>query len=314
MPGPERIWYVGDAFENGFTLDEVHRLTHIDPWFLAQIKEIVADRDSSVDAETLEQRLDAARCAMLKRKGFSDRRLAKLFGTTEQSVREGRHGSSASGPCLQAGRYLRRGVRHRAPRTCTPPTRRSARPRRPTSARRSWSSAAGPTASARASSSTTAACTRRFALREDGFETIMINCNPETVSTDYDTSDRLYFEPLTLEDVLEIRDKEPALRRHRPVRRPDAAEAGARPRRGGRADHRHQRRLDRRRRGPRALPEPAAEAGSCCQPPNRTARNNEASDDGWPTKSGIRWWCARATCSAAAPWRSCTSSPSWSAT
>ena len=91
----------------------------------------------------------------------------------------------------------------RAPPTCTRPTRRSARRVRP-AATRSWCWAAGPTASARASSSTTAACTPRSALREDGFETIMVNCNPETVSTDYDTSDRLYFEPLTLEDVLEI--------------------------------------------------------------------------------------------------------------
>ena len=93
-----------------------------------------------------------------------------------------------------------------------------------------------------------------LALREDGFETIMVNCNPETVSTDYDTSDRLYFEPLTLEDVMEILARREAVRRDRAVRRPDAAQAGRRARSGRRADHRHDAGLDRRRRGSRALP------------------------------------------------------------
>ena len=97
-----------------------------------------------------------------------------------------------------------------------------------------------------------------LAMREDGYETIMVNCNPETVSTDYDTSDRLYFEPVTLEDVLEIVDKEKPGRRHRAVRRPDAAEAGARPRARRRADHRHQR--------PTASTSPrtASASRSCC--------------------------------------------------
>ena len=99
-----------------------------------------------------------------------------------------------------------------------------------------------------------------LAMREDGYETIMVNCNPETVSTDYDTSDRLYFEPLTLEDVLDIVDQGEAGRRDRPVRRADAAEAGARPRTRRRADRRHLARLDRHRRGPRALPEAAPRA------------------------------------------------------
>ena len=99
-----------------------------------------------------------------------------------------------------------------------------------------------------------------LALREDGYETIMVNCNPETVSTDYDTSDRLYFEPLTLEDVLEIVASGKAERRDRAVRRADAAEAGARAGSGRRADHRHQPGLDRPGRGPRALPADDREA------------------------------------------------------
>ncbi len=93
-----------------------------------------------------------------------------------------------------------------------------------------------------------------FALREDGYETIMVNCNPETVSTDYDTSDRLYFEPLTLEDVLEIVAREKPLGRHRPVRRSDPLETGARPGGRRRAHHRHQPGLHRPGRGSRALP------------------------------------------------------------
>src|SRR4029078_11295710 len=88
-PGPERIWYVGDAFENGFTLEEVHRLTHIDPWFLAQIKEIV-DLEMALDDQKLEE-IDAGKLRMLKRKGFSDRRLAYLFNTNENEVRSKRH-------------------------------------------------------------------------------------------------------------------------------------------------------------------------------------------------------------------------------
>ena len=102
-----------------------------------------------------------------------------------------------------------------------------------------------------------------LALREDGYETIMVNCNPETVSTDYDTSDRLYFEPLTLEDVHGDHRPREAAGRDRAVRRPDAAQARAPARSGRRADHRHQPRLDRRRRGPRALPA-AADASSAC--------------------------------------------------
>ena len=100
-----------------------------------------------------------------------------------------------------------------------------------------------------------------LALREAGFETIMVNCNPETVSTDYDTSDRLYFEPLTFEDVMEIIDKEKPVGCHRSIRRTDAAEAVSRARSGGRTDHRHDARFDRHRGGSRALSAAGAKAG-----------------------------------------------------
>ena len=132
-----------------------------------------------------------------------------------------------------------------------------------------------------------------LALREDGYETIMVNCNPETVSTDYDTSDRLYFEPLTLEDVLEIVARRKADRRDRAVRRPDAAEARARPRGERRADHRHLARHDRH------APRTASASSSCCtelklkQPPNRTARTDAGGARSAPRRSAIRWWCGR---------------------
>ena len=114
-----------------------------------------------------------------------------------------------------------------------------------------------------------------LAMREDGYETIMVNCNPETVSTDYDTSDRLYFEPVTLEDVLEIVDMEKPKGRDRAVRRPDAAEAGPRPGSRRCADHRHQPGRHRPRRGPRALPADDPEAG-----PEAAAQRHRAQSRG----------------------------------
>ena len=173
-------------------------------------------------------------------------------------------------------------------------------------ARRSSFSAAAPTASARASSSTTAACTRSFALKDAGYETIMVNCNPETVSTDYDTSDRLYFEPLTLEDVLEIVAHREALRRDRAVRRPDAAQARqarSRPRAC---------RSSARRPTRSTAPRTASASGTCStsssfsQPPSATARTRGGRRMTIASASGFRCWCARPTCSAGARWRSCT--------
>ena len=253
-------------------------------WFLAQIEELV--RDGAADrAQRSLAALDDERMRSLKRKGFSDRAAGRAARHRRGSRCAQRRHALGVRPVYKrvdtcAAEFaaehrlhvldLRGGVRGRADRP----------------ARRSWCSAAGRTASARASSSTTAACTRRFALREDGYETIMVNCNPETVSTDYDTSDRLYFEPLTLEDVLEIVDKEKPARRHRAVRRPDAAEAGADLEARRRADHRHLARLDRPRRGPRALPEAAREAGPASSRPTARRAPRTAGACGWPQEIG----------------------------
>jgi carbamoyl-phosphate synthase large subunit len=206
-PGPERIWYVGDAFENGFTLEEVHRLTRIDPWFLDQIREIV-ELEMKLDDQNLSE-IEKDQLWELKRKGFSDRRLAYLFNTTEKEVREKRH---------------RLGIRPVYKRVDTCAAEFAAKTAylystyedeceaQPSARRKVMVLGGGPNRIGQGIEFDYCCVHAALALRgkedEDGFETIMVNCNPETVSTDYDISDRLYFEPVTLEDVLEIVDKE----------------------------------------------------------------------------------------------------------
>jgi len=202
-PGPERIWYVGDAFAQGFTLEEVHQLTSIDPWFLAQIKEII-DIELWLDTQTIKV-LDKDMLLALKRKGFSDRRLAKLLKVEDREIRKMRRmmnvrpvykrvdtcaGEFATGTAYMYSTYEEE---------CES---------RPTDRKKIMVLGGGPNRIGQGIEFDYCCVHAAFAMREDGYETIMVNCNPETVSTDYDTSDRLYFEPLTLEDVLEIVDKE----------------------------------------------------------------------------------------------------------
>ncbi len=198
-PGPERIWYVGDAFENGFTLEKVHALTRIDPWFLAQIKEIV-DIETDLDDRSLAE-LDAEHLRRLKRKGFSDRRLAKLLKTTESEVRDARRRfgirpvykrvDTCAGEFATGTAYLYSTYEEECEAA-------------PSDRKKVMVLGGGPNRIGQGIEFDYCCVHAALALREDGFETLMVNCNPETVSTDYDTSDRLYFEPLTLEDVLEI--------------------------------------------------------------------------------------------------------------
>ena len=202
-PGPERIWYVGDAFENGFTLEEVHRLTHIDPWFLAQIKEIV-DLEMELDDERLED-IGEEKLRELKRKGFSDRRLAYLFNSDEKTVRAKRHSLDIRPVYKRVDTCAAEFATRTAYMYSTYEEECEAEP---TSKKKIMVLGGGPNRIGQGIEFDYCCVHAAMALREDGFETIMVNCNPETVSTDYDTSDRLYFEPLTLEDVLEIVDKE----------------------------------------------------------------------------------------------------------
>jgi len=202
-PGPERIWYVGDAFAQGFTLDEVHTLTRIDPWFLAQIKEIV-DIELALEQKTLAE-IDRDTLFGLKRHGFSDRRLAFLLDSTETQIRKLRHQldvrpvykrvDTCAGEFPTSTAYMYSTYEDECEAL-------------PTDNKKIIVLGGGPNRIGQGIEFDYCCVHAALALREDGFETIMVNCNPETVSTDYDTSDRLYFEPLTLEDVLEIVDKE----------------------------------------------------------------------------------------------------------
>ncbi len=202
-PGPERIWYVGDAFAQGFSLEEVHQLTHIDPWFLSQIKEIV-DIELALEQRTLAD-VDAETLLQLKRRGFSDRRLAFLLDTVEAEVRKLRHQFNVRPVYKRVDTCAAEFATNTAYLYSTYEQECEAAP---TDRKKIMVLGGGPNRIGQGIEFDYCCVHAALALREDGYETIMVNCNPETVSTDYDTSDRLYFEPLTLEDVLEIVHKE----------------------------------------------------------------------------------------------------------
>jgi carbamoyl-phosphate synthase large subunit len=206
-PGPERIWYVGDAFAMGLSVDEVFALTKIDPWFLVQIEEIVKI-ELELETTTLEA-ITAEELRALKKKGFSDRRLAKLLKTTEHVVRERRHAlnirpvykrvDTCAAEFSTDTAYMYSCYEGNGDGECEA---------EPTANKKIMVLGGGPNRIGQGIEFDYCCVHAALAMREDGYETIMVNCNPETVSTDYDTSDRLYFEPVTLEDVLEIVDKE----------------------------------------------------------------------------------------------------------
>jgi len=202
-PGPERIWYVGDAFAQGFTLDEVHNITHIDPWFLSQIKEIV-DIELALEQKTLAD-LDYATLFELKRRGFSDRRLAFLLDSVESEVRKLRHQLNVRPVYKRVDTCAAEFATRTAYMYSTYEEECESAP---TDRKKIVVLGGGPNRIGQGIEFDYCCVHAALALRDDGYETIMVNCNPETVSTDYDTSDRLYFEPLTLEDVLEIVHKE----------------------------------------------------------------------------------------------------------
>ena len=202
-PGPERIWYVGDAFAQGWSVEEVFALTKIDRWFLVQIEEIVKI-ELALEKMTLEQ-LDAKTLRSLKKKGFSDRRLAKLVKSTEGNVRAARHAMGIRPVYKRVDTCAAEFATNTAYMYSTYDEECEASP---TNKKKIMVLGGGPNRIGQGIEFDYCCVHAAMAMREDGYETIMVNCNPETVSTDYDTSDRLYFEPLTLEDVLEIVDKE----------------------------------------------------------------------------------------------------------
>src|SRR5581483_7111398 len=195
----ERIFAIGDAFRAGMSVSEVYELTAVDPWFLRQMREIIAIEKSIAGIN------DAKALLHWKRNGFSDRQIANLTGRTERDVRDARHS-------LGIRPVYKRVDTCAAEFEATTPylysTYETENEAEPTSRRKVIILGSGPNRIGQGIEFDTCCVHASFALRGIGFETIMVNCNPETVSTDYDTSDRLYFEPLTLEDVLEIVDLE----------------------------------------------------------------------------------------------------------
>jgi carbamoyl-phosphate synthase large subunit len=198
-PKAERLFHVADAFREGLTLEDINQLSHIDPWFLAQIEDLVLD-EKAVAAGGM-QALDADRLRGLKRKGFSDARLATLCGVAEKALRALRHGFGLRPVFKRVDSCAAEFATSTAYMYSTYEEECEAEP---TSRDKIMVLGGGPNRIGQGIEFDYCCVHAALALREDGFETIMVNCNPETVSTDYDTSDRLYFEPLTLEDVLEI--------------------------------------------------------------------------------------------------------------
>ncbi|OGS88722.1 MAG: carbamoyl phosphate synthase large subunit [Gallionellales bacterium GWA2_59_43] len=198
-PGPERIWAVGDAFRLGMSVEEVFNVSKIDPWFLVQIADLIR-QEQSLAGRTLES-LDADEMRTLKRSGFADARLAALLDTDAAALRAYRHALGVRPVFKRVDTCAAEFATNTAYMYSTYEEECESQP---TARKKIMVLGGGPNRIGQGIEFDYCCVHAALAMREDGYETIMVNCNPETVSTDYDTSDRLYFEPLTLEDVLEV--------------------------------------------------------------------------------------------------------------
>ncbi len=203
VPKADRLWYIGDAFREGLSIEDVHEATGIEPWFLAEIEDLIST-ERQLDGKHLDS-LDADQMYALKRKGFSDVRLSEIFKVSEDQLRAKRHAlkirpvykrvDSCAAEFATATAYMYSTYEQECESL-------------PEQTEKIMVLGGGPNRIGQGIEFDYCCVHASMALREAGYQTIMVNCNPETVSTDYDTSDRLYFEPLTLEDVLEIVHKE----------------------------------------------------------------------------------------------------------
>ncbi|MBW9265817.1 MAG: carbamoyl-phosphate synthase large subunit [Candidatus Thiodiazotropha sp. (ex. Lucinisca nassula)] len=203
LPGPERLWYVAECFRFGMSLEEIFEICAIDPWFLVQIEELV-NIERELSGQGLEA-LDGERLRFLKRKGFADRRIAELVDSSEAEIRQRRHDAGIRPVFKRVDTCAAEFATSTAYMYSTYEEECEAEP---SNRKKIMVLGGGPNRIGQGIEFDYCCVHAAFAMRDDGYETIMVNCNPETVSTDYDTSDRLYFEPLTLEDVLEVIHKE----------------------------------------------------------------------------------------------------------
>ena len=198
-PGADRIWYIADAFRAGLSVDEIYELTNVDPWFLVQIQDLLNFEAQVKDAGM--SGLNEVFLRQLKRKGFSDLRLSDLLGVRESEVRKLRHKHEIHPVYKRVDTCAAEFSTDTAYMYSTYEEECEANP---SNRDKIMILGGGPNRIGQGIEFDYCCVHAAMALREDGYETIMVNCNPETVSTDYDTSDRLYFESVTLEDVLEI--------------------------------------------------------------------------------------------------------------
>ena len=203
VPGADRVWYIGDAFRAGMSVEDVFAHTKVDPWYLVQIEDLIKEEQALKSAGKAD--IDQATLFRLKRKGFSDARLAKLLGISEVSLRKLRHDFDVRPVYKRVDTCAAEFASDTAYMYSTYEEECEAEP---SDREKIVVIGGGPNRIGQGIEFDYCCVHAALAMREDGYETIMINCNPETVSTDYDTSDRLYFEPVTLEDVLAIVDME----------------------------------------------------------------------------------------------------------
>jgi carbamoyl-phosphate synthase large subunit len=301
--GAERLFYLADAFRLGMSLEEIHDLSKIDPWFLAQVEDLVHTEAHVRTAG--HEALGREHLRLLKRKGFSDRRIGHLVGTTEQEIRALRHGQGLRPVYKRVDTCAAEFASSTAYLYSTYEEECEAEP---SDRRKIMVLGGGPNRIGQGIEFDYCCVHAAFALRDDGYETIMVNCNPETVSTDYDTSDRLYFEPLTLEDVLEIVAKEKPLGvivqygGQTPLKLARDLEAAGVPIIGTSPDSID---LAEDRERFQQMIQELGFASRRTRP--RAARPRRSSG---PPGSAIRWWCVPPTCWAGGRWRSSTTSPS----